>query len=57
MPFDFPSTVHPRLLNRLARAGALNDPAACSQWLPDRVDRDQRREIMSELFPVGVGGV
>lgn len=57
MPFDFPPTVHPRLLNRLSRAGALNDPAACSQWLRDRVDRKQRREIMCELFPVGAIGV
>lgn len=40
-----------RLLNRLARANALNDPATCSQWLRDRVDDATRRQIMDELFP------
>jgi len=54
MPFDFPPTVHPRLLNRMARAGVLNDPATCSQWLRDRVSRDKRRQIMGELFAAAI---
>ncbi|WP_305516022.1 hypothetical protein [Shimia thalassica] len=56
MPFDFPPTVHPRLINRLARANALNDPATCSQWLRDRVGRTERRQILMELFPT-VGAI
>ncbi len=51
MPFDFPPSVHPRLINRLARANALNDPATCSQWLRDRVDDATRRQLVAELFP------
>lgn len=51
MPFDFPPNAHPRLINRLARANALNDPATCSQWLRDRVDDATRRQLLDELFP------
>lgn len=55
MPFDFPPTAHPRLINRLARANALNDPATCSQWLRDRVDDATRRQLLDELFPTQAG--
>lgn len=40
-----------RLLNRLARANALNDSATCDTWLRDRVDDATRRQILDELFP------
>jgi hypothetical protein len=51
MPFDFPPNAHPRLINRLARADALNDPATCDTWLRDRVDDATRRQLLGELFP------
>ncbi|KIN64901.1 hypothetical protein Z946_3795 [Sulfitobacter noctilucicola] len=51
MPFDFPPCAHPRLINRLARANALNDPATCDTWLRDRVDDAKRRQLLDELFP------
>lgn len=40
------------LISRLARANLLNDPAAASNWLRDRVDRDTRRAVMDECFPM-----
>lgn len=52
MPFDFPPAIEPRLLERLARAGVLNDASLCSQWLLDRVDHAKRRQILNELFPI-----
>ncbi|TYP81568.1 hypothetical protein BD830_105235 [Maritimibacter alkaliphilus HTCC2654] len=51
MPLDFPTRVPARLLTRLARANALNDPAACDNWLRDRFDDEKRIPIMRELFP------
>jgi len=54
MPFDMipEMTNHARLITRLARAGVLNDPATCSQWLQSRVNRLQRLSLMDELFPM-----
>ncbi len=57
MPFDFPPDTNARLIARLARAGVLNDPATCSQWLRSRVDRAQRLQLMDDLFPISVAAV
>jgi hypothetical protein len=52
MPSDFPSPKEARLVERMKRVGATDDPASCSTWLRDRVDRDTRRRIVNELFPL-----
>ena len=52
MPFDFPTPKEARLIERMERVGALDDPATCSTWLRSRVDRDKRRRIVNELFPL-----
>ena len=49
--FDTLPDIPLRLLNRLARANALNDLATCSQWLRDRVDDATRRQVLGKLFP------